>query len=148
MATSIFTAPQYDPRRERRKRTIIVFIVTAAILIGALAWVYRNWPEERVVDHFFAALVNKDYEQAYGIWLHDPGWKQHPDKYPNYPFREFYNDWGPGGEWGIIKNFHIDGSAAPKKGSGVVVVVTVNGRAEKARIWVEKKDRTLTFSPY
>jgi hypothetical protein len=27
-------------------------------------------------------------------------------------------------------------------------VVTVNDRADKARIWVEKKDKTLTFSPY
>jgi len=39
-------------------------------------------------------------------------------------------------------------SVRPKKGSGVIVQVTVNRRADKARIWVEKKDKTLTFSPY
>ena len=148
MASTIFTAPQYDPRRERRKRIIIVSVIVAVAIIAALLYLYRNWPEERVVDQFFTALMNKDYEKAYGIWMHDPNWKQHPDKYPNYAFREFYNDWGPGGEWGLIRSFHVDGSASPKGGSGVVVVVTVNDRAEKARIWVEKKDKTLTFSPY
>ncbi len=148
MPSTIFTAPQYDPRRERRKRIILVSILVAVAVIAALVYLYRNWPEEHVADQFFTALVNKDYERAYGIWMHDPDWKQHPQKYPNYPFGEFYNDWGPGGEWGIIRSFQIDGSASPKGGSGVVVVVTVNGRAEKARLWVERKDKTLTFSPY
>ncbi|MGI9102955.1 MAG: hypothetical protein ACR2IF_10990 [Terriglobales bacterium] len=148
MPSTIFTAPQYDPRRERRKRLIVVSVLVALVVLGALAYLYRNWPEERVVDHFFTALVNKDFERAYGVWIHDPQWKQHPEKYPNYSFREFYNDWGPGGEWGIVKSFRIEGSANPKAGSGVVVVVTVNERKEPARIWVEKKDKTLTFSPY
>ena len=148
MSTTVFTAPQYDPRRERRKRVIMAAVVAAAIVVGVFAYLYRNWPEERVVGHFFTALVNKDFETAYGIWEHDPTWKQHPQNYPKYSFRDFYNDWGPGGEWGIIRNYHIDGSANPKEGSGVVVVVTINERKEPARIWVEKKDKTLTFSPY
>jgi hypothetical protein len=148
VASTIFTAPQYDPRRERRRRAIIAGIVVAVAVLGLLAYLYRNWPEERVVDQFFSALVQKDFEKAYAIWMHDPNWKQHPEKYPNYSFREFYNDWGPGGEWGIIKGYRIEGSASPKQGSGVVVVVTINERKEPARIWVEKKDKTLTFSPY
>lgn len=148
MPSTIFTAPQYDPRRERRRRSILAAVIAAAIVVAVFAYLYRNWPEERVVDRFFTAVVNKDFEKAYGIWLHDPNWKQHPQNYPNYTFREFYNDWGPGGEWGIIRSFHVDGSARPKQGSGVVVQVTVNDRKEPARIWVEKKDKTLTFSPY
>ena len=148
MSNTIFTAPEYDPRRERRKRVIVAAVAAAAIVIGVFAYLYRNWPEERVAGHFFTALVNKDFETAYGIWEHDPAWKQHPQNYPNYSFREFQNDWGPGGEWGIIKSFHIDGSARPKEASGVVVVVTINERKEPARIWVEKKDKTLTLSPY
>ena len=148
MPSTIFTAPEFNPARDRRRRVVMVSVVAAVIVIAVLAYLYRNWPEERVVSHFFAALVNKDYERAYGIWLHDPGWKQHPQQYPNYPYNEFYRDWGPGGEWGLIRSFKIEGSANPKGGSGVVVVVTVNERKEKARIWVEKKDKTLTFSPY
>jgi hypothetical protein len=148
VASTIFTAPQYDPRRERRRNAIIAGVVAIILVVGWLAYLYRNWPEERVVDHFFSAVVNKDFEKAYAIWVHDPDWKQHTQNYPNYSFREFYNDWGPGGEWGIIKTYHIDGSASPKQGSGVVVVVTINERKEPARMWVEKKDKTLTFSPY
>ena len=148
MPSTIFTAPEYDPRRERRKLVVIAAVVAAVIVVGIFAYLFRNWPEERVVDQFCTALVNKDFEKAYSIWLQDPAWKQHPQNYPNYSFREFQNDWGPGGEWGIIKSFHIDGSANPRQGSGVVVVVTINERKEPARIWVEKKDKTLTFSPY
>ena len=147
VASTIFTAPEYDPQRERRRRIKIAVVVAVVIVVGVFIYLFRNWPEERVVDHYFTALVNKDFEQAYGIWLHDPNWKQHTAN-PNYSFHDFYNDWGPGGEWGVIKSFHVDGSANPKGGSGVVVVVTVNDRKVQARIWVEKKDKTLTFSPY
>ena len=38
--------------------------------------------------------------------------------------------------------------ANPKGGSGVIVVVTINERKEPARLWVEKRDKSLTFSPY
>jgi len=30
----------------------------------------------------------------------------------------------------------------------VVVSIIVNGRAEPAHIWVDKSDKTLSFSPY
>jgi len=142
-------APPFDPARERRKRGIIITIILLVALVAMLGWRFRYWPEERIVDHFFEALQHKDYEAAYGIWFHDPEWKQHADKYAKYPLNEFMQDWGPGGEWGLIQNYKIDGAESPKGGSsGVVVLVTVNGRAEKARVWVEKSDKTLTFSPY
>jgi hypothetical protein len=148
MPSTIFTAPEFNPARDRRKRIVVISVIAAVLVVATLAYLYRHWPEERIVHRFFTALQNKDYEQAYGIWLHDPDWKQHPRQHPNYSYHEFYVDWGPGGEWGLVRGFHIEGSASPKGGSGVVVVVTVNDRKEPARIWVEKKDKTLTFSPY
>ena len=36
----------------------------------------------------------------------------------------------------------------PQGGSGVIVVVTINQRAQKSFLWVEKRDLSLTFSPY
>jgi len=142
-------APQYDTARERRRRIKIAGVVFFILVVAWLAWMYRNWPEERVADQFFAALQKQDYESAYGIWMHDPQWKQHPEKYPKYPFNEFYRDWGPGGDWGLIKSHEVYGSATPTGGSsGVIVEVVVNGRAEHARLWVQKSDKTLTFSPY
>lgn len=155
---TLFESQPYDPVKARKRRIRIVAISVIVLVCVILAWNFRHYPEERQVDRFFAALEKQDYEAAYGIWNQDHEWKQHPQKYSNYPFGDFMNDWGPGGQWGIIKSYHVDGSAVPKGGtgtkfdvgsSGVVVVVTVNERvADKAHIWVEKSDKTLGFSPY
>jgi hypothetical protein len=146
---TLLDAREYDPARERHRRNGIISAVVLLLVVGVLAWMYRNWPEEHIVDKFFSALQHQDYESAYGIWMHDPQWKQHPDKYSQYPFTEFYRDWGPGGEWGLVKSYKVYGSATPKGGgSGVIVEVIVNNRAEHARLWVQKSDKTLTFSPY
>ena len=146
---TLLDAKQYDEVGARRRRNRIASAVVLLLIVVWLAWLYRNLPEERIVSHFFAALQNQDYEKAYGIWMHDPNWKQHAQKYSNYPFNEFYRDWGPGGEWGLIKSYQIYASGTPKGGgSGVIVEVVVNGRLEHARIWVQKSDKTLSFSPY
>jgi hypothetical protein len=148
MSTSILNAPSYDPKRDQRKKLIIAGVALAILLVGYIFYQFRNWPEERVVNRFFNALEARDYEKAYGIWMADPNWKQHPAAHPRYKFGDFYLDWGPGGEYGLINSYHIDGTANPKGGSGVVVVVTINGRAEKARLWVEKSDKSMTYSPF
>jgi hypothetical protein len=155
---TLFEAPKYDPAAARKKTIRIVAIAAVVIVVGILLWQFRYWPEEHVVDQFFTALQQQDYEKAYGIWMHDPNWKQHPQQYDRYSYQSFLQDWGKGGEWGIIKSHHVDGSAIPTGGngspfikgsSGVVVVVTVNDRvADKAHIWVQKSDKTLGFSPY
>jgi hypothetical protein len=148
MPDSIFTAPEYDPARERKRRTIMIVSICVVVLVAAVLFWFRHWPQERIVDRFFATLQAKDYKTAYGIWQNDPQWEQHPQEYAQYPFNDFYRDWGPGGDWGLIKDHHVDCSASPEGGNGLVVVVTVNGRAEKAKIWVLKKDKTLGFSPF
>lgn len=147
-SSTLFEAPHYDEARARRRKVLLLTVVSAIVVVGIVLYFFRNWPEERVVEHFFTALQHKDFEAAYGIWMADPQWKQHPQQHSQYPFDDFVKDWGPSGEWGIIKSFHVDGTAVPKDGSGVVVVVTVNDiTGRKANIWVEKKDKSLTFSP-
>lgn len=149
MTTTIFEAKPYDEAKARRRRIWISSIIAAVLIIGFFLWWFRYWPLERRVDKFFDALQSSQLEQAYGIWMNDPDWKQHPQKYDRYPYSDFVRDWGPSGEWGIIRSHHVDGAASPRGGgSGVVVVTTVNDRAEKARIWVEKSDKTMHFSPY
>ena len=155
---TLFEAQPFDPVQARKKRIRITAIVVLVLVCLILAWNFRHYPQEHLVDTFFAALQQQNYEKAYGIWNHDPDWKQHPQKYASYTFGDFMKDWGPGGQWGIIKTYHVDGSAVPKGGngtsfdvgsSGIVVVVTVNERvADKSHIWVEKSDKTLGFSPY
>ncbi len=145
---TLMDAQQYDPTRERRRRIRIVAAILVVLVLGGLAWTYRYWPERRVAGKFFAALQKQDYEAAYGIYFADAQWKQHPEKHPKYPFNEFYQDWGPGGEWGLIKSYEIYGmSGCPHGGSGVVVDVIVNRRSEHAQVWVEKSDKTLSSPP-
>jgi hypothetical protein len=146
---TLMDAEAYDPARDRRRKIKITGVAVLILLLAGIGWMYRNWPEEHAVGRFFGALQHKDFEAAYGIWQHDPDWKQRPEKYPNYPFKDFYRDWGPGGEWGVIQSFKINASGAPPGGgSGVIVEVVVNDRAEHARVWVQKSDKTLSFSPY
>jgi hypothetical protein len=148
MATTIFTAGHYDPEKARMKRQIIAGIICVLVIVGGLAYLFRYWPYEHRVDRFFNALEKQDYQHAYAIWQNDPGWSQHAAQYKGYPYEDFYRDWGPGGDWGPIQSYKVEGATTPKgHSSGVIVVVTVNGRAEPARVWVEKQSKTLHFDP-
>jgi len=142
---TLLDAQQYDEARARRRRNRIV-IAVIVVLIGVwIAYHFRYYSERHVAARFFEALQKQQFETAYAIWQNDPNWKQHPNKYPNYGYSDFFRDWGTGGEWGIVKNYSIDCSLAP--GSGAIVQVTVNGRSDHAYVWVQKSDKTMSFSP-
>jgi len=141
-------AQQPDLARERRRKIVISTVVFFILLTAALLWWFRYWPQERIADQFFAALEKQQYETAYAIYFHDPNWRQHPQEHKQYPYNEFYTDWGPGGEWGLIKDYRIEASGnCPMPGSGVIVQVIVNGRAERARVYVDKRDKTVSSPP-
>ena len=152
---TIFEAKELDPRAEARARRLrngLISFVIAVLLAAALLWWFRYWPEEHVVDKFFAAIEKKDLETAFALWNADPQWRAHTERYKDYPYGRFELDWGPSGDYGMISSHSVKGAVAPKakvsEVSGVVVVVQVNGRAEPACLWVEKKTKTITFSPY
>jgi hypothetical protein len=145
---TLLDAKQYDPEKSRKKRSRIITAILIVIVLAFLGWWFRYWPQERIVGHFFQVLERQDYNGAYGIWMHDPDWQKHPQQHAKYPFNDFYRDWGPGGEWGLIKTEKVYGaSTCPGPSSGVVVDVIVNGRTEHAQVWVEKSDKTLSFPP-
>jgi hypothetical protein len=148
MSSILFDAQPYDEAGERRRRIRIACAIAAVIAIAALLWFNRYWPEERRVERFFAQLQAKNFAGAYGIWMNDPNWKQHPEAYKRYDFDKFYLDWGPGGEWGPIHSYKVVGAQKPRPdSSGVVVGVRVNERKELCSVRVEFKDKTLGFSP-
>jgi hypothetical protein len=145
---TLLDAKEYDPAKERKRKRRIVSAIAIVVILLAVGWWFRYWPEERVAGHFFDALQKQDYETAYGIWMQDLSWKQHPQQHPKYLFNDFYRDWGPGGEWGLIKTQKVYGSSScPGGGSGIVVDVVVNDRAQHAQVWVEKRDKTMSFPP-
>ena len=140
---TLMDAQQYDEARARRRRN---FIIAGVFVVLALAWVayhFRNYPERRAVGEFVSALQAGDVERAYGLWLKDANWKQHPEKYAQYSYGDFSQDWGPAGEWGIIKSHRIDCSYS--SASGVIVQATINERTKHAYVWVDKDQKTLHF---
>ena len=100
-------AKEYDEAGARRRKKLIVGIISTLLLVGLLVYQFRYWPEQRLVEQFFAALQKQNYETAYALYMADPTWKQHPQQHSMYPYNEFYRDWGPGGEWGLIKSYKI-----------------------------------------
>lgn len=138
-------AQQYDEARARRRTKYIIIGIIAVLILAWVGYHFRDYPERRAADQFFSALQRGDVEGAYTLWLKDPNWKQHPQKYSQYSFGDFSSDWGPSGEWGIIKSHDIDCSLS--SGGGVIVQATVNHRTEHAYVWVDKGDKTFHFSP-
>jgi hypothetical protein len=148
MSNTLFDAQPYDEAAERRRRIRMGCAIAAVIVIAALLWFNRYWPEKRRVEQFFAQLQAENFEGAYAIWMNDPNWKQHPEAYKRYPFDKFYQDWGPGGDWGPILSYKIVGAQKPRPdSSGVVIGVRLNQRKELCSVRVEIKDKTLGFSP-
>ena len=142
---TLMDAQQYDDTRDRRRRKLIITGVFVVLILAWLTYHLRNYPERHAADKFFSALQHRDIEGAYALWMKDPDWKQHPQKYSQYGFGDFSQDWGPTGQWGIIKSYSLNCSYS--SGSGVIVQATVNDRAEHAYVGVDKGDKTLHVSP-
>ena len=123
-----------DPRWERRKKQILTAVLVFVIVAPILYYEFKNWPEERVVKRFLAALEQEDYKGAYGIW----------SPQPSYRYEDFLRDWGKASEYGKVASFAI--SESHEKGSGVIVTARINQK--EARIWVEKSDKKLSFPPF
>jgi hypothetical protein len=93
---TLLDAKEYDPAKSRKRTQRIVLGITILVIVLALGWWFRYWPQEHVVGKFFEGLQKQDYKTAYGIWMNDPQWAQHPEQHPKYPFNEFH----PGaGKW-------------------------------------------------
>ena len=148
---ALMDAKEYDPRPAQKRRKIIATAVVVVVALAVYLYLTRYDSEKKVINNFFHALEQKDFEAAYGIYFADPDWKQHPQKY-SYTINQFELDWGPRGDYGPITSHQVDCALEPPKkefvtASGVVVVVTINNRAEPRSMWVEKKTKTITDSP-
>jgi hypothetical protein len=159
--TDLMDAPAYDPARDDRRRNILIAILVAVLLVGAIAlagyvsghgWLYSNEGYEHRVNNFFTALEAKDYPKAYGIYYNDPDWQQHPAKYSSYPLARFTDDWTTDSPINApITSHHVDKSVAAGSGTfgtGIIVATTVN-TDHKIFLYVNRADKTLTWpAPY
>ena len=94
---TLLDAQQYDEEKARKRTRRIITSISILVIVLGLVWWFRYWPEERIVGHFFDALQKQDYKTAYGIWMNDPNWEQHPQNY-DYKLQRFTEDWTTAGE--------------------------------------------------
>ena len=142
---TLLDAPRYDARKARIRRNIIIGVLIAIPFVAFFTWYWWNWPEEHRVNQFFQAIEAKDYSHAYALWNSDPDWQQHLDRYKLYTFDQFKSDWGPSGDYGVITKAKI--VVTKEYGSGVVIGVKVNDNPKILFLWVERKTKTIGFSP-
>jgi hypothetical protein len=102
-----------------------------------------------VVNSFLGNVEKNDLASAYGIWIHDKNWQQHPTQTGAYPFSRFQDDWSstsPDNEYGAIQSHRI--ALAGRYGNGVLIAVLINGRKSKAlNLEYDPKTHALNFAP-
>jgi len=86
---TLLDAQEYDSAKARKRKVRIISAIVIVLVLAGLGWWFRYWPQERIAGHFFDDLQRQDYKGAYGIWMHDPEWQQHPEQHPKYPFNDF-----------------------------------------------------------
>lgn len=158
---TLLDAPPFDVARSRR-RTVIVQSVIGAILLLFVAWWLAasrpvDWPwnwnryifGRSAVNKFLGAVEANDLPRAYGIWVHDKNWRQHPQQYASYPFTRFEEDWSstsPDNDYGAIRSHKI--VEAAHYGSGLLVAILINGRKSNALdLSYDPKSGQLSFAP-
>jgi hypothetical protein len=152
---TLLNAPEFDETKETRKRNILIASGVAVALVVVLAvtgfalghgWLFMNLPVEHKVSVFLSTLQAGDDAKAFAIWNNDPYWQQHPQKYADYPFQRFKEDFTTESDWkGPVKSYHVDFSK--RDDTGTVVAAGVNG-TDKLYLKYQRSDGTLSFFPY
>ncbi len=158
---TLLDAPVFDAARDRRKQAILYSVVALAVVLFIGDWLISGMPVDwpwnwwthlrgRItVNHFLDAIEQNDLAKAYGVWLHDPDWRQHPAQYAAYPFDRFQQDWSPtspANDYGAIKSHKT--LAARSSGNTLVLGISINGLKSKALFLAyDPKTHTLGFSP-
>ena len=158
---TLLDAPAFDNVRDRRNRLILFGSGGLLVLLFVGWWLVAGMPVDwpwtwnsylrgtSATNGFLTAVEKSDLPKAYGIWIHDKDWQQHPAKNSAYPFPRFQQDWsstGEGNEYGSIQSHKI--VAQRIYGNVVVVASRINGRKSKELFLAyDTKAHTLGFSP-
>jgi len=142
---TLLDAPSFNARRARFIRIVSITSLVLLVLFGLNVLIPWTWPEKHSVNRFFTALEAGDLAKAYGQWNHDPDWQQHTRRYKTYDFQHFQKDWGPLGDYGVIKSHQI--ILTEPYGNGAVLGVNINGGKTPIFLHVDRKTKEITFSP-
>ena len=158
---TLLDAPVFDAARDRRHRVILLGSGGLLLVLFVGWWLMAgrpvdypwNWNNHLLgrsaVNRFLSAVEQNDLPKAYGIWIHDKDWQQHPAQSGAYPFSRFQDDWSPtspDNEYGVIQSHKI--VAARMYGNVLLMAVLINGRKSGAlNLDYDPKAHTLNFSP-
>ena len=106
-----------------------------AVAVILLIYKFGNFREERLVQKFLDELKAGNFQQAYQAWGPTPG----------YTYKDFMADWGGRGYYGKSGASRILESKT--EGTGVIVMVEFSHLKQPVALWVERRTRTLAFSP-
>jgi len=144
---------EHPPAKIRR---YIITGVAAIVIAFLLLWYWpgnlRFFKERRTVGHLMNAVVTGNLQEAYRIWKPSP----------SYEFKDFLEDWGPGGYYGPIKSYEIESTESVRNSSSAAIVVAVSpyqpfpkdndeaeqSKTQKITLWVDPKDESISFPPY
>lgn len=125
------------PTGIRKYIPLPILVVLIVVIIGALYFKFRNYPEERAVNHFLTELESGSYQEAYRLW--QPA--------PSYTYQDFLHDWGPNGDYGKVREFSV--LRTKSRGSdAVVVTVQINNQTPTLDLVVSRKTKGLAYSPF
>lgn len=158
---TLLDAPKFDAARDRRRQKMFYGAAGLFLVLFVGWWLVAgrpvDWPwnwnhhlrGRMTVNSFLTAVEKNDLPKAYGIWIHDADWQQHPTQNGSYPFSRFQQDWSsssPDNEYGAIQSHKI--VAARMYGNVLLVAALINGRKSKAlNLDYDPKMRSLSFSP-
>lgn len=132
---------QYDAGGERREKIIkwtVATVLAVLIIGGTLFFIFHNYRQEAQVKRFFELLQAHNYQGAYEMWVRTASDRE------GYPYSSFLGDWGPQGQHADVSNFRI--SRSRSCGSGVIITANF-GRNQQEKLWVQRDDLTIGFSP-
>ena len=133
---------QYGAGYDQRAKIVKRLVLSALVLLvvgGTLFFFFKNYRQEKQAQRFFELLAAKDYRAAHALW----GCTE-TRPCPDYSFDKFMEDWGPNSPRSQSASFKITRSRSC--GSGVIL--TIDGGDQEEKLWVEKKDLTIAFSPW
>jgi hypothetical protein len=148
--------PVDDPKAQLKRTAIMAgsAIVLSVLFFYWLWFLYLHMPERTAAERFFNILSAGNTEQAYQDWKPDAS---------HYSYKDFMEDWGPTGQYGPVKSFRLESASNPPRGgSGIIITVEVSpdlpfpsnsdivksAHTKEVKLWVEKKDKSLGFSPF
>ena len=158
---TLLDAPKFDAARARRQQQILWGAVGLLVVLFVGSWIVSgrpvDWPwnwlthlrGRSTINTFLSDVEKNDLSSAYGMWLHDPDWRQHPQQSGAYDFNRFQQDWSSSSnenEYGAIRSHRI--LAARMSGNVLLVGVEINERKSK-RLFLnyDPKTKQLGFSP-